>query len=147
MSALRTILDRKGDTTVHYVGPDATVHDAVETMCRKRIGALLVELNGAPIGILSERDIMQRLVLEQRDPALTRVADIMTRDVLCIDPDQEPEQVMALMTERRVRHLPVVEGRNVVGLISIGDLVRWMSRNQDFEIRALRDYVSGVYPG
>jgi CBS domain-containing protein len=147
MSALRTILDGKPDQTVHYVGPDATVHEAVSTMCKKRIGALLVEENGAPIGIISERDIMQRLVLERRDPASTRVADIMTRDVLCIDPDHEPEQVMAIMTERRVRHIPVVEGRTVVGLVSIGDLVRWVSRNQDFEIRALRDYVCGVYPG
>jgi CBS domain-containing protein len=147
MSELRTILEAKPDHTVHYVGPDATVHDAVSTMCKRRIGALLVEESGMPIGIVSERDIMQRCVLEQRDPSRTRVADIMTRDVLCIDPDVEPEQVMAMMTERRVRHIPVVEGRSVVGIVSIGDLVRWMSRNQDFELRALRDYVCGVYPG
>lgn len=146
MSALRTILDGKGKA-VQYVGPNATVIDAVGKMCRSRIGALLVEENDEPIGIVSERDIMSRLVLEKRDPATTRVRDIMTREVLCIDPDQEPEQVMALMTERRVRHLPVVESRKVVGIVSIGDLVRWMSRNQDFEIRALRDYVCGVYPG
>lgn len=146
MSALRTILDGK-DKTVQYVGPDASVLDAVGQMCRCRIGALLVEQNGEPIGIVSERDIMSRLVLEKRDPATTRVRDIMTREVLCIDPDHEPEQVMALMTERRVRHLPVVEGQRVVGIVSIGDLVRWMSRNQDFEIRALRDYVCGIYPG
>jgi CBS domain-containing protein len=67
--------------------------------------------------------------------------------VLCIDPSQEPEQAMALMTEHRVRHLPVVEGRRVIGMLSIGDLVRWVSRNQDFEIRTLYEYVNGVYPG
>jgi CBS domain-containing protein len=90
---------------------------------------------------------MVRVLLEQRDPKRTRVADMMTRDVLCIDPDQEPEEAMALMTENRVRHLPVIEGGAVVGIISIGDLVRWVSRNQDFEVRVLRDYVCGVYPG
>jgi CBS domain-containing protein len=146
MSALRTILDGK-DKTVHYVGPNVTVREAVSTMCGKHVGALLVEQDDEPIGIVSERDIMTRLVLEHRDPTTTLVADIMTRDVLCISPDQEPEQVMALMTEKRIRHLPVVEGRRVVGIVSIGDLVRWASRNQDFEIRALRDYVCGVYPG
>jgi CBS domain-containing protein len=146
MSALRTILEGKG-TTVHYVGPEITVLEAVDRMCRNHIGALLVEDHDEAIGIISERDVMARLVLEKRDPASTRVADIMTRDVLCIDPDQEPEQAMALMTERRVRHLPVVEGRTVIGMLSIGDLVRWMSRNQDFEIRSLYAYVNGVYPG
>ena len=146
MSALRTILEGKG-SNVHYVGPGATVLEAVRRMCQNRIGALLVEEHDEAIGIISERDIMARLVLERRDPASTRVADIMTRNVLCIDPDQEPEQAMALMTEHRVRHLPVVEGRTVIGMLSIGDLVRWVSRNQDFEIRSLRDYVNGVYPG
>jgi CBS domain-containing protein len=116
-------------------------------MCEHHIGSLLVEENDQPIGIISERDIMTRLVLQHRDATKTSVREIMTKDVLCIDPEHEPEQVMALMTERRVRHLPVVENRKVIGLISIGDLVRWVSRNQDFEIRAMRDYVSGVYPG
>jgi CBS domain-containing protein len=146
MSALRTILEAKG-TTVHYVGPDVTVLEAVERMCQNRIGALLVEEHDEAIGIISERDIMARLVLERRDPASTRVADIMTRNVLCVGLDQEPEQAMAVMTEHRVRHLPVLEGRTVIGMLSIGDLVRWVSRSQDFEIRSLLDYVNGVYPG
>jgi CBS domain-containing protein len=146
MSALRTILEGK-DPTVHYVTPEATVLAAVDRMCRARVGSLLVEVNDEPIGILTERDIMARLVLEQRDPATTHVAEIMSRDVLCIDPDREPEEAMALMTERRVRHLPVVYDGTVIGIISMGDLVRWASRNQEFEARVLRDYVIGVYPG
>ena len=146
MSALRSILDEK-KVPVQYVGPQATAHDAVAKMCQHHIGSLLVEENDEPIGIISERDIMTRLVLEHLDPKTTSVRDIMSKDVLCIDPDHEPEQVMALMTERRVRHLPVVEGGKVVGIISIGDLVRWVSRSQDFEIRVMRDYVCGVYPG
>lgn len=147
MSALRSILDEK-TLPVQYVGPDATAHDAVAKMCRNRIGSLLVQdSNEEPLGIISERDIMTRLVLEHRDPATTSVRDIMTQGVFCIDPDQEPEQVMALMTEKRVRHLPVVEQGRVIGIISIGDLVRWASRNQEVELRAMYDYVSGVYPG
>jgi CBS domain-containing protein len=146
MSALRTILDDKAKA-VQYVGPEATAHDAVTKMCAHHIGSLLVEENGEPIGIISERDIMTRLVLEQRDAKTTSVRDIMTTDVVCIDPDREPEQIMALMTEKRVRHVPVVENRKVVGLVSIGDLVRWVTRSQDFEIRVMRDYVLGVYPG
>jgi CBS domain-containing protein len=146
MGALRTILEEK-DPTIHAVGPETSVIEAVNRMCQSRVGALLVEKLGKPIGILSERDIMTRLVLEQRDPARTRVEEIMTREVLCIDPECSPEEAMSLMTARRVRHLPVVEGRSVVGIISIGDLVRWASRNQDYEIRTLREYVSGVYAG
>ena len=146
MSALSTILESK-DPTVHYVTPEATVLTAVDKMCRARVGALLVESGNEPIGILTERDIMTRLVLEQRDAATTHVAEIMSRDVLCIDPDREPEEAMALMTERRVRHLPVVVENVVVGIISMGDLVRWASRNPEFEARVLRDYVIGIYPG
>lgn len=146
MSALRTILEGK-DATVHYVAPDATVLSAVDKMCRTRVGALLVETNDEPVGIITERDIMTRLVLEQRNPATTLVSQIMSKDVLCIDPDREPEEAMALMTEKRVRHLPVVVENVVIGIISMGDLVRWASRNQEFEVRVLRDYVIGVYPG
>jgi CBS domain-containing protein len=146
MSALQTILEGK-DQTVQYVTPEATVLAAVDMMCRAHVGALLVEANNEPIGILTERDIMMRLVLEQRDAATTHVAEIMSRDVLCIDPDVEPEEAMALMTEKRVRHLPVVVENVVVGIISMGDLVRWASRNREFEARVLRDYVIGVYPG
>jgi CBS domain-containing protein len=146
MSALRTILEGK-DPTVHYVTPEATVLAAVEKMCRAHVGALLVEVNDEPIGIITERDIMNRLVLQQRPAASTHVAEIMSRDVLCIDPDREPAEAMALMTERRVRHLPVVVENVVIGIISMGDLVRWASRSSEFEVRVLRDYVIGVYPG
>lgn len=146
MSAIRTILEGK-DPTVHYVTPDATVLTAVDKMCRARVGALLVQENDQPTGIITERDIMTRLVLAQRNPATTHVSEIMSRDVLSIDPDREPEEAMALMTEKRVRHLPVAYDGSIIGIISMGDLVRWASHNQEFEVRVLRDYVIGVYPG
>lgn len=146
MSELRSILEEKR-RPVEYVGPEATAFEAVAKMCRSRIGSLLVEEYEKPIGIISERDVLTRLVLEQLDASATSVRAIMTTDVLCIDPDVELEQIMELMTEHRVRHLPVVEQGKVIGIVSIGDLVRWVSRNQDVEIRAMRDYVCGVYPG
>ena len=146
MSALRSILEEKRKP-VEYVGPDATAFEAVAKMCRNRIGSLLVEENGKPIGIVSERDIMTRLVLRQLDASATSVRAVMTTDVLSIQPELELEEAMQLMTEHRVRHLPVVEDGKVMGIVSIGDLVRWVSRNQDVEIRAMRDYVRGVYPG
>jgi len=146
MATLRTILDEK-DATVHTADPDSTILEAVGKMCQLRVGALLVERSGQPLGILSERDIMTRFVLERRDPLETTVDEIMTHDVLCIDLDRSPEEAMSLMTERRVRHLPVMEGRRVIGIVSIGDLVRWASRDKEYEIRTLREYVTGVYAG
>lgn len=144
MGAIRNIVEGK-DRTIHAVGPEDTVRDAVVEMCRNHVGALLVNEHGATVGILSERDIMTRVVLEQRNPSTTTVADIMTREVVCIGADREAEEAMALMTERRVRHLPVVERGIVIGIISMGDLVRWASHNQDSEIRMLQDYVAGMY--
>ena len=146
MATLRTILEDK-DSTVHTVEPEASILEAVGKMCQLRIGALLVERFGHPLGIISERDVLTRFLLERRDPVETRVEEIMTPNVLCIDLDRSPEEAMSLMTERRVRHLPVMEGRGVVGIVSIGDLMRWASRDKEYEIRTLREYVSGVYAG
>jgi signal-transduction protein with cAMP-binding, CBS, and nucleotidyltransferase domain len=98
-------------------------------------------------GIVSERDIMRRVVLLRRDPALTRVKEIMTTSVACIDETASVEEAMALMTKRRFRHLPVMRDGRVAGMISIGDLVHWVSQHQEFEIRVLNDYVCGRYPG
>jgi signal-transduction protein with cAMP-binding, CBS, and nucleotidyltransferase domain len=146
MSTMHDLLEVKG-SRVHTTAPNATIHQAVDEMCRLRVGALIVTEKAAPIGIISERDIMARVILERLDPAKTKVADAMTRDVVCIDMDRPIEEAMAVMTQRRCRHLPVVLDGKVVGLVSIGDLVRWASRNQEYEIRMLQDYLLGKYPG
>jgi CBS domain-containing protein len=146
MQTLRTVLETKPNV-IHETTPTATVVDAVDQMCRAHVGALLVCEGEKPIGILSERDLLTRVILARRDPATTRVGDIMTREVVCIEPDVAPEEAMAVMTERRCRHLPVVQGGRVAGIVSIGDLVRWASRNQEYEIRMLDEYVAGRYPG
>jgi CBS domain-containing protein len=146
MVTVAEILETKG-RAVHTTRPDATVVSAVDDMCRLHIGALLVTEGKSPVGIVSERDIMARLVLKRRDPATTRVDEIMTREVVCTNLETSPEEAMAIMTQRRCRHLPVMLEGNVVGVLSIGDLVRWVSRHQEYEIRMLEDYVSGRYPG
>jgi CBS domain-containing protein len=144
MESVREILDDKG-WMVHSIGPEASVHRAVEAMCERRVGALLVTADGAPLGMFSERDVMTRVILARRDPERTPVAEVMTREVLCVEPATRARVAMAVMTERRCRHLPVVEDGRVVGLLSIGDLVRWASREQELEIRMLTDYVRGAY--
>src|SRR4051812_9773420 len=142
MTAIRSIVEEKG-TIIHAIAAEATVLDAVLKMCRKHVGALLVDDGGVTLGILSERDIMTRVVLQRRDPSSTTVGEVMTREIVCIESNREPEEAMAVMTERHVRHLPVMDHGEVIGLVSIGDLVRWASHNQESEIRMLQDYVAG----
>jgi CBS domain-containing protein len=146
METLRSILETKG-TTVHHTSPETLVLAAVDEMCRHHVGALLVMDGESAVGIVSERDLMKRVLLERRDPAATRVGQVMTREVVCVPVDASPGETMRIMTERRCRHLPVVVDGKVVGMVSIGDLVRWTSRNDEFEIRMLQEYLQGRYPG
>ena len=144
MDTVADILSYKG-TEVHSVTPDTIVLSAVETMCNRHVGALLVCNAGIPLGMFSERDLMKRVILARRDPAATLVADVMTDGVLCVGPSTPAREAMAIMTDRRCRHLPVVSGGEIVGMLSIGDLVRWASHEQAFEIQLLTDYVRGAY--
>jgi CBS domain-containing protein len=146
MEALELILESKG-RTMHVIAPDASVLDAVEAMCRARVGALLVMDGDEIAGIFSERDLMKRVVLAQREPADTPVGDVMTREIVCVEHDASPKQAMALVTDHRVRHLPVLQGRRIIGIISIGDLVRWTIRDRERVIEDLEQYVAGRYPG
>ncbi len=146
MDTIRTILKEKG-STVHSVAPAATVFEAVQAMCANKVGAVLVCTADQPLGIFTERDLMTRVILSHRDPATTRVEEVMTREVVCVDPDTRAEEAMAIITDRRCRHLPVVEGARVAGMVSIGDLVRWTNRTKEFHIRMLTDYICGKYPG
>ncbi len=146
METIAHILKEKG-AKVHHAPPKTTVLEAVQKMCAERVGALLVCEEGLPIGMFTERDLMTRVILENRDPATTPIEDVMSHDVVYVEPTTQAEEAMAVMTQRRCRHLPVVVNQQVVGLISIGDLVRWASRNQEFHIRQLEDYICGKYPG
>jgi CBS domain-containing protein len=146
MDTIERILAEKG-STVHSTHPTATVHEAVETMCTVRVGALLVCDEGTCVGIFTERDLLSRVILARRDPATTAVAEVMTREVVVVEPDTPAAEAMAIMTERRCRHLPVLRDGKLAGMVSIGDLVRWTSRNQEFELRMLTNYIAGKYPG
>jgi CBS domain-containing protein len=146
MDQIEELLREKG-TLVHDAVMGTTVFDAIAKMCSVHVGALLVRDGSRPIGIFTERDAMQRVVLAKRDPATTRIGEVMTPNPICIDPSTKVKEAMAIMSDRRFRHLPVVKDGEIAGIISIGDLVRWESRHQEFELRELADYVSGKYPG
>jgi CBS domain-containing protein len=146
MRPLDLILEEKG-RGVYVTNPQVTVIEAVGMMCQARVGALLVMQNDTLVGIFSERDVMSRVVLAGLDAKRTCVGEVMTRNVVCVEIDVSPDEAMAIITSRRMRHLPVVDGRRVVGMVSIGDLVRWTIRDREQSIEQLREYVTGRYPG
>ncbi|MBE0609699.1 MAG: CBS domain-containing protein [Dehalococcoidia bacterium] len=137
-----SVLAEKG-RQVYTIARTATVSEAVREMNEKGVGSLLVMGERRPSGILTERDVLRRVVDADRDPALTRVGEVMTRDVAAIDSAWHVEDAMRLMTDRRLRHLPVVDGEELVGMISIGDLLRWVTINQEDHIRAMTEYING----
>ena len=142
MSTAMNLLQIKG-YDVWSVSPDTIVFDALRLMADKDIGALLVMENDRLVGILSERDYARKIVLFGKSSHDTRVREIMTEEVITIHPMQTAHECMALMTEKRVRHLPVMEGERVLGMISIGDVVRDIIYSQREAIKSLEDKVLG----
>lgn len=143
---VRDILREKGDQ-IYYVGPDATVYDAIEKMADKDIGALLVLENHELVGIITERDYRNKVILKGRTSKTTPVRDIMTSEVFCVSPDESVESCLTLMTHKKFRHLPVMESDTIAGIVSIGDLVKAVISQQEVEIYHLRHYIKGTYPG
>ena len=142
MKTVKQVLDNKGPTTWHVL-PDSFVYDALQLMADKEIGALLVLEGGRLVGIISERDYARKVILKGKSSLDTPVKEIMTRDAVCVRPEQTVEECMALVTEKRVRHLPVVMDDKVVGIISIGDLVKAVIDEKDFTIKQLESYIMG----
>jgi len=141
-----TVLAQKG-TDVWSIAPDAMVFQAVEKMAEKGIGALLVMAQGKLLGIVSERDYARKVILKGLSSKQARIDQIMTSPAVSVKPAQTVDDCMALMTERRIRHLPVIDGGKVVGVVSIGDLVKWIISKHEETIQQLEDYISGKYPG
>jgi CBS domain-containing protein len=139
------ILNSKG-TTVWSISPDATVFDAIELMADKNIGALLVTEADKLVGILTERDYTRKVALKGKVSKQTAVREILSGDVIRITPDHTVEECMRLMTDHRVRHLPVLDGDRILGVVSIGDLVNWIISAQTSTIQQLQTYIAG-YPG
>ena len=138
------ILRRKGED-VYSVGPLSTVIDAVNTMNDHRVGSVLVLEDGYPVGIFSERDVLMRVVAAHRDPRQTLVRDVMTTRLYTASRDDSLLEVMKLITDRRCRHIPVMDGDTLVGLVSIGDLTKATQYNLRQEVRELSNYIGGPY--
>ena len=136
------LLDRKGGK-VCSIHPDATVFDAVTKMADNDIGALIVMDSDALVGIITERHYARNVILKGRTSPATLVREIMERQVITVRPEQTVEECMALMTDQRVRHLPVVEGGKITGIVSIGDLVKSVIDEQKFVIDQLNHYICG----
>lgn len=145
LDTLNVVLSSKGHS-VHSVSPTVSVLEAVRKMNVERIGALLVCADGNLVGIFTERDVLTRVVDQGRDPRETSVADVMTRELAVVKPSMTVEEAMAVITERRCRHLPVMDDSRLVGLVSIGDLTRWVTRNQEIHIQDLVNFITRRYP-
>jgi CBS domain-containing protein len=143
MKTVTEILKQKGDQAIHALAPTALVFEALQLMAQKNIGALLVMENDRIVGMFSERDYARKVILMERSSKNTPVREIMTTEVIYVRPDQTSEECMALMTENRIRHLPVVDGDKLIGLLSIGDLVKDIISEQKFIIDQLEHYISG----
>ncbi len=143
MRSIRDILRDKGGK-VWSITPDSSVFQALELMAEKNIGALLVIEKGAIRGIISERDYARKVILKGKMSRTTRVTDIMTSSVLIVSPEQSVEECMALMTDKHVRHLPVLEKGALIGMISIGDVVKAVIADKNVTIEQLVSYITGT---
>ena len=141
MRTVRQLLESKAPE-VFAIGPDQPVLDAIKLMADKRIGALLVMQGGRMVGIVSERDYARKIVLQGRSSATTPVSEIMTGQVVSVRLDDTAERCMQLVTDRRIRHLPVLDGDAVLGVVSIGDLVKAVIEDQQVEIDQLQRYIA-----
>lgn len=143
MTSVAQILKSKPDQTIYEIGPDASVFDAVKLMAEKNIAAVLVLEGETIVGIITERDYARKIVLMARSSKETRVRDVMSTQVLYVGPGQSSEECMALMTQNRLRHLPVLDGDKLIGIVSIGDLVKDVISEQKFTIQQLEHYIAG----
>jgi CBS domain-containing protein len=142
MKTVRHILHEKG-TAVFAVSPDASVCDAVRIMDENDIGVLVITRGENVIGIISERDIARKIILNDTSAVTTPVSDIMTTDIITVTPDKSIDECMALMTSKHIRHLPVIDGKKLAGLISIGDVVKATITEKEQLIKELQNYISG----
>ena len=143
---IEAILAQKGNE-IFSVSPEAMVFEAVELMANKNVGALLVIQDGKLIGLISERDYTRKVMLRGKKSRETQVREIMSSDLTVVSPREPVENCLRMMTDKRVRHLPVLDGETIRGIISIGDLVKWVIATQSAAIQHLEMYISGGYTG
>jgi CBS domain-containing protein len=140
------VLKQKGQN-IWSVPPEAWVYEAIEMMANKHVGALLVISDDKLLGIISERDYARKVILQEKSSKKTQVTEIMTSPVIYVGPEHTVEDCMRIMTNHRIRHLPVVENEKVLGVVSIGDLVKWIVSAHEETIHQLQNYITGSYPG
>jgi CBS domain-containing protein len=146
VDSVRLVLKQKGQD-IWYVSPDACVYDAIEIMAEKYVGALLVVSEGNLVGVVSERDYARKVILQGKSSKQTQVKEIMTSPAIFVTPEHTVEDSMRIMTDKHIRHLPVVEDGKIMGVVSIGDLVKWMISAQQQTISQLHNYITSSYPG
>ena len=143
---LGDLLFEKGNQVLS-VTPEETVLDAVKRMKEKKVGALLVLANNKPIGIFTERDVLDRVIACGCNPIETKVSEVMTKKLAVVSPNTTVQEAMVICTEKRCRHLPVMKEDELLGIISSGDLTQWATKSQNHEIQNLVRYITGQYPG
>ncbi|SAL57306.1 signal-transduction protein [Caballeronia cordobensis] len=145
MATVKQVLKAKSDAAVHTIDAEASVYEAVALMSRAEVGALVVTVGGAVCGIVTERDYARKVILQDKASRTTTVCEIMTAPIMSVSLRTSADECMAMMTQQRIRHLPVIEGGRLVGMISIGDMVRHLIEEQQFAIDQLETYVRGAH--
>lgn len=144
MNTVKQVLKVKGNTVIS-AAPETPVYDALTIMAEHDIGAVLVLRDARPVGIFSERDYARKVTLKGKSSKEITVGELMVKDIFYVSPEDSLEECMMIMTKKRVRHLPVLENNQLVGLISIGDVVKQIISDQEFKIRELEKYIQGSY--
>ena len=147
ITTIQSLLNAQGERPIISTAPDANVFDAVGQMVAYNVGSILVIENGHICGIMSERDYLRFVTIQGRTARDTPVHELMTRKVVYATPETSLTEVMAIMTKKHIRHVPIMKGQDLKGIVSIGDVVKQMSQDQTAHIQVLEEYISDVYPG